>query len=234
MKRCFSFAAGLLYVLATVALLFYFVISWNPYLLLSPAGRIVCLGGSCLCLYLGSLLLAKTLLRERAAHVMKVTFVVMFAAYLLLLLTFTLFDTYFTRSGFSALRDADMETYRRYLREMTNFVPLRTIRGYLGIYGRDGVNTSIAVTNLAGNLLAFMPFALFMPLLWNGTRQFWRFAACMVLAAVLIETAQFLLLTGSCDIDDVLLNAGGACLFYGFLHIRPVRAVLNRVTVTPY
>ncbi len=108
MKRCFSFAAGLLYVLSAATLLFYFVISLSPYLRFSPTGRIVCLGGSCLCLYLGSLLLAKTLLRERAAHVMKVTFAVMFAAYLLLLLTFTLFDTYFTRSGFSALRDADL------------------------------------------------------------------------------------------------------------------------------
>ena len=234
MKRCFSFAAGLLYVLSAATLLFYFVISLSPYLRFSPTGRIVCLGGSCLCLYLGSLLLAKTLLRERAAHVMKVTFAVMFAAYLLLLLTFTLFDTYFTRSGFSTLRDADLETYRRYLREMTNFMPLRTIRGYLGVYGRNGVNTSIAVTNLAGNLLAFMPFALFLPLLWKSARRFWRFAVSMVLAAVLIETAQFLLLTGSCDIDDVLLNAGGACLFYGFLHIKPVRAVLNRITVTPY
>lgn len=234
MKRCFSFAVGLLYVLAASALLFYFVISLSPYLRFSPAGRIVCLGGSCLCLYLGSLLLAKTLLRERAAHVMKVTFIVMFAAYLLLLLTFTLFDSYFTRSGFSALRDADIETYRRYLREMTNFMPLKTIKAYLGVYGKNGVNTSIAVTNLAGNLLAFMPFALFLPLFWKRARRFWFFAVCMVFAAVLIETAQFLLLTGSCDIDDVILNAGGACLFYGFLHIRPVRAVMNWITVTPY
>ena len=234
MKRCFSFAVGLLYVLAAAALLFYFVISLSPYLRFSPAGRIVCLGGSCLCLYLGSLLLAKTLLRECAAHVMKVTFIVMFAAYLLLLLTFTLFDSYFTRSGFSALRDADIETYRRYLREMTNFIPLKTIKAYLGVYGKNGVNTSIAVTNLAGNLLAFMPFALFLPLFWKRARRFWFFAVCMVFAAVLIETAQFLLLTGSCDIDDVILNAGGACLFYGFLHIRPVRAAMNWITVTPY
>ncbi len=234
MKKFFSCTAGFLYVAAAAALLAYLVISWSPNILFSPSGRVVFLGGSCLCLYLGSLLLAKTILREHAARVMRATFAVMFAVYILLLLTFTLFDAYFTRSGFSALRDADAETYRRYLREMTNFVPLKTIRSYLGLYGRHGVNASIAVTNLAGNLLAFMPFALFLPLLFRRMHRFWLFALSMLAAAALIETAQFLLLTGSCDIDDVILNAGGACLAYGVLHCPPLRRLVGYIAVLPY
>lgn len=232
MRKFFSITAGLFYVLAAALLLFYLAVSLHESLLFSPGGRIVCLGSSGLFFYAGSLLLAKTLLRDRAVRVMRVTFAVLFAAYLLLLLTFTLFDAYFTRSGFSALRDANLATYRRYLREMTNFIPLRTISGYLRIYG--GVNTPVAVINLLGNLLVFMPFALFFPLLFQNARRFWPFTFWTLLTVVLIETAQFLLLTGSCDIDDVLLNTGGACLCYGFLHLRPVRRVLNRMTITPY
>ena len=48
---------------------------------------------------------------------------------------------------------------------------------------------------------------------------------------LLIELLQLLLLTGSSDIDDVILNVSGAMLFYALLRIPAVSRFLTRFTM---
>ena len=43
-------------------------------------------------------------------------------------------------------------------------------------------------------------------------RRYWRFLLVCALAIVLIEAAQALLLVGSADVDDLILNLCGASL----------------------
>lgn len=97
-----------------------------------------------------------------------------------------------------------------------NLIPLRTIRGYLLILGRDDAAAAsllpYAVTNFMGNVLAFLPLGIFLPLLFPRQRSFLRFLLTAALAISLVELLQLLSRRGALDVDDLLLNLPGACL----------------------
>ena len=122
----------------------------------------------------------------------------LFALYALLLLLLLLFQRT-PRSGHSY-----------------NLVPLRTIRGYWLVLSReiDGGLPLLryAVTNFAGNLLAFLPLGFFLPLLFSRQRRFPLFLLTAVGIIVLVELLQLLSRRGALDVDDLLLNLPGACL----------------------
>ena len=195
-------------------------------LTLSSAGSAALYAAACLGTYLAGRLRARHLKTPEAEAVMIRCFLWLFCLYLLLLFYYTLFS----RQNMLARSGTGWEGLRSRTESMTNFVPLRTVRRYL----RSGVSRSASVVNLAGNAAAFAPFALFLPLLWERMRKFGVFALSVFLAVLGVECAQLLLGVGFFDVDDFILNLGGACLLYGLLHWRPVRNIVNRVTVTPY
>ncbi|ADU50633.1 VanZ family protein [Thermaerobacter marianensis DSM 12885] len=92
-----------------------------------------------------------------------------------------------------------------------NPVPFRTIAGYLA----GEPSAGIAVQNLAGNVLIFVPWGV----LWVWCRAHRARAAVVVgtalVASFVLEVAEFLLRVGSFDVDDLLLNGLGAFLGYG-------------------
>ena len=47
---------------------------------------------------------------------------------------------------------------------------------------------------------------------------------------MLVELLQFLFLTGSSDIDDVILNVSGAMCFYAVIKIKQVSAAVSKFT----
>ena len=78
-----------------------------------------------------------------------------------------------------------------------------------------------AVKNLAGNVLAFVPFGFLLP---RAHRHFRHFLVVMLLALAMtcaIEVFQYVTLLGSCDVDDVILNMTG--VFLGYLAFLPFR-----------
>ena len=97
-----------------------------------------------------------------------------------------------------------------------NLIPLRTIRGYFLILGRDDAAAEsfrpYAVTNFLGNLLAFLPLGLFLPLLFRKQRSFRFFLPTAFAVIALMELLQLLTKRGALDVDDLLLNLPGACL----------------------
>ncbi len=97
-----------------------------------------------------------------------------------------------------------------------NLIPLRTIRGYLLVLAReiDGGSALLryAVTNFAGNLLAFLPLGVFLPLLFPLQRRFRLFFLTAAGLIALVELLQMLTRRGALDVDDLLLNLPGACL----------------------
>lgn len=97
-----------------------------------------------------------------------------------------------------------------------NLIPLRTIRGYFLVLAReDAAGLSLrpyAVTNLLGNLLAFLPLGIFLPLLFRRQRRFWTFLPSSAAVIALVELLQLLSRRGALDVDDLLLNLPGACL----------------------
>ena len=97
-----------------------------------------------------------------------------------------------------------------------NLIPLRTIRGYFLVLSRkDPAGLALrpyAVLNFGGNLLAFLPLGIFLPLLYRRQRRFWLFLLTSALIICLVELLQLATRRGALDVDDLLLNLPGACL----------------------
>lgn len=191
-------------------------------------GKVLLLAVACLFGFLGSRGLSNV---YPAKPWMRGAFWVFFLLYLWLLLRLTLFEPYFGRTP-GAVGGA--EAYRAYFKKHTNFIPFRTVLLYLNGMLSGKVGIGLGLMNLAGNLFAFAPFALFAPLLLRGIKGIGRFLCFMIAVVLAVEILQFLLMAGTTDIDDLILNVGGAYILYGLLHIGRVRRLVERITLLEY
>lgn len=64
-----------------------------------------------------------------------------------------------------------------------------------------------------GNIAAFIPFGIFIPLLYRTS--FVRFMSLFILSILVLETIQAFTLLGSFDINDVIQNSSGAAIGFG-------------------
>lgn len=138
--------------------------------------------------------------------------IVSFAAMYIAMLVFLLF---FREPAFSD------ETYWGQLKHHINPIPFRTIKLYLRSLERSSHPRLIRLAhiNLLGNIILFVPLGLFPPLLWNGMRRLWKTALLAAGVMAAIELLQMLLLVGTCDVDDLILNVLGAALGYGLFRL---------------
>lgn len=98
-----------------------------------------------------------------------------------------------------------------------NLVPFRTIRHFcrlLSLPGRPELHR-IAVRNLLGNVVLFLPLGWLLPASFLRLRRLWKTLLTVMLIISAVEAAQTLLLVGTCDIDDLILNTAGAAIGYG-------------------
>jgi len=123
--------------------------------------------------------------------------------------------------------------YREHFDLITNFHPFETVVLYLRALKYNYIGPEIPISNLIGNMLLFMPMAVFLPCLFRPMRKFWVFALVMVVLLVAVEALQLLLHCGSCDVDDILLNLAGTMAVYGILKIPAVNRLLERSYLMP-
>lgn len=95
-----------------------------------------------------------------------------------------------------------------------NLEPLRTIRNYLRAYARGNISGSIVAINLIGNVAAFAPMGFFLPALCRPFRNFFVFTLGTAALVCAVEFTQIVTATGSCDVDDLILNLAGALLIW--------------------
>ena len=93
-----------------------------------------------------------------------------------------------------------------------NLIPFREITRFY-VY-RDVVGGKAFVLNLFGNVIAFMPFGLFIPILFARRRHLKSILRMTFLLSLGIEIIQLLTRTGSFDVDDLILNTLGGVLGY--------------------
>ena len=137
-------------------------------------------------------------MRKEAVKKIRILGLVLFAAYLVLLVYLLFFAE---RYG----RGADIG--RR-----INFAPLREIRRFLN--SRDTLGQRAAFLNVYGNVLLFVPFGAILPVLHRNFRRFPVTLLCGILLSVSVEIIQYISCRGSCDVDDVLLNTLGCAAGY--------------------
>lgn len=139
---------------------------------------------------------------SKSAAVIKILSVISFILYLLLLLFLTLYSDHYGRG---------------IVHRSMNLIPFRTILLYLN----TSINRNIIVTNLLGNIAAFMPMGFLLPLVSGKLSGLIRTTLATAGASLLIEIAQYVIGAGAADIDDIILNAlGGALGFLVFLACR--------------
>ena len=117
-----------------------------------------------------------------------------------------------------------LDTSTNYLR--SNFTPLKTIHLYYDQLG--GALASVAFYNLAGNIILFIPFGFFIPLLWTKFRGWVQIHVVAFLIPLFIECTQYFI-GRTIDVDDVLLNAIAIVIGYIFYKVLKRLGILNRI-----
>lgn len=173
----------------------------------------------CMELYLAALLRVRRTGDERIfSRCMQVFFLL----YLYLLLTFTLSDDHFGRADMNMTRE-------EYLASRVNYIPFATVKLYIRAFLNGYVVVRLTILNLIGNICAFMPFAFFLPRFFRLQRKWYVFLPTILLCVSAIEGIQFAFMVGSCDVDDLILNAGGAFLLYLIFLIPPVKRFCDKI-----
>lgn len=199
---------------------------------MSPFVRVLILCAAFGCVYFADCLLWHTSSKERARVYTRDMFLCFFGLYVVLLVTMVLFDSYFGRTGSELVFIWDVADRAEYIAQSVNLVPFSTIGCFFWSISEGAITAETFWVNIAGNLFAFAPFALFLPVLFNVQRKLWVFLLTIVLIVITVETAQLVLLTGFCDIDDLILNTIGAVVVYALLWRTPLCKLTHRFAKT--
>ena len=194
-----------MYIAAAALFLVYIAADIVPRFLLSTEGRLVLLCLCCVSMWLGGYLFYRS---GRGNKVMKINLRVYLVLFLLLFVTLTLFDPLWGRSG-----NGDFvwtkELFDAYTENSLNLVPFRTIAEY---FTKGDLRQFIV--NIAGNVVCLMPLGILLPLNFEKQKRPAIFLVTCAVIVLAVEILQFLTLAGSCDVDDLILNVGGAFSVY--------------------
>lgn len=94
--------------------------------------------------------------------------------------------------------------------DTANFTLFRTIHMYI-----EYSHMLNSFENLAGNVVVFIPFGMFLPFIWKRFRNFADTFLAGFLFSLGIELFQLYSAFGAFDVDDILLNVAG--VIAGFL-----------------
>ena len=91
-----------------------------------------------------------------------------------------------------------------------NLVPFKEIGRFIRYHKRLGNGT--VLLNIVGNVAAFVPFGIFLPVFSTRCRKFWFTAYYSFELSLLVELLQLVAKVGSFDVDDLLLNTLGGII----------------------
>lgn len=212
-----------LYIIAIIILVIYGIAEAIPKFDLSGMDRVILLCSSCAFLYFGGFLLSKY---RKDNKPMKINLWIFFILYVLLFVTLTLFSGFYGRNGFTFVK-WNKELFNNYIHNSLNLIPFKTIIGYIMPSGN--ISNKAVIVNILGNIAACMPFGFFLPLLFEKQNKFRVFIITMMIIVLIIELLQFVTLSGSCDIDDLILNVLGALIIYLIFRIKIIRNLLYKL-----
>lgn len=209
------------YIVAFSVFCSYFFIDLNGAIYLSPIERIIFLLTTSIAMYIGGFLLTRSKLPFLHINLYQANLVLWFIMYIFLIITLTQLDPYSYRDDFGK--------YILYESRPLNLVPFNTITTYTTNYFAGYIPLNSFLYNIIGNIVALMPLAFFLPLLFKRQNNFLRFFLTVFATTLIIEITQFITMSGTCDIDDIILNLAGACVAYLIAQLKPVKACLKRL-----
>lgn len=105
-----------------------------------------------------------------------------------------------------------------------NLVPFTEIKRFFRY--RTLISTESFMLNMFGNVVAFMPFGFFIPML-SRKRGLWKVFCFSFELTLTVETIQLLTKVGIFDVDDLMLNTLGGVL--GYLCYAVFHAMYRRI-----
>ena len=112
------------------------------------------------------------------------------------------------RGSFSELRER-MNYYSMENSINYNLVPFKSIGSQI-----KHISESLALINLLGNIVPFVPFGFLLPIAYKRINSFVKVFSVGLLSVILIEVFQFITKLGSFDVDDIMLNSIGIIIGY--------------------
>lgn len=227
-RRYYLGIASVLYFVCFVA---FSALIANSFEIINPSNKvkIISAGIGIASGYLATLFLGFFYNNEKSAQSMRYYLSALFLAYVIMLADFTLIDDNFGRNIFNIL-EWDKQAFKQYIDQSTNIVPFATVRLFINGYLNDNLTLTDTVINLLGNFAAFMPIPFFINVFSHKEMSFTRVLLTVALSVIAVELLQFIFLTGSSDIDDLILNTVGAVLFYTVSKISVVSKGISKLT----
>lgn len=134
---------------------------------------------------------------------------VMFGVYIIFLIYFLFFAE-------STGRTFEGRTYHY------NLILFKEIRRFL--VHRKTLGIMAVMLNLVGNVVAFVPFGFFLPIISAKCRSFFYMLFFSFEFSLIVETLQLVSKVGSFDVDDMVLNTiGGAVGYLIFVALNHMR-----------
>lgn len=130
-----------------------------------------------------------------------------------------IFPVFRRRNGAQPRREGRIFLQPDLFKEIRRFLLYRNILGWRAVF-----------LNIFGNVLAFMPFGFFLPVIWVRTRHWYITVLLSFVMSLLVETMQLVGKVGSFDVDDLLLNTIGG--FAGYIIFVLARGVWERYSGT--
>ncbi len=109
-----------------------------------------------------------------------------------------------------------------------NFVPFKSIIGYLGELINGSAEQRDILIHLLGNIALYMPLGFFLMTLFNGLNKGKYYFPTVLAIMVGIRALQYSLGFGRFDVDDILLNLLGAAFVFMIFDIQAVRRYLKK------
>ena len=225
-NKYYTFLAVSLYILSFFILLFCIIIRLTPNIYLTTRFKLLLLFLVFLFIYISGYILIKKLNYKR--RILYINLIIYFLIYTVTIFSLTLFDEIFGRRGLVII-DWNKSLFDYYFKEIVNLIPFKTVKLYTLGFSKGIISFKYFFINVFGNLFAFMPYGIFLPLMFKSMNKFYKFLLVIIFSVVIIEILQFLTLSGSCDIDDLILNVAGACGVYLISRIKCVNSFIRKV-----
>ena len=225
-NKVYGYFSIICYVVSFLILLFCINVKLIPNFYLNTQGRLVLLSIVCVLIYLSGYILVNKL--NYTKKILRVNLIIYFLLYTVTIFSLTLFEEIYGRQGLIII-DWDKNLLKNYLTHSFNLKPFHTIHLFTKGYVNGIVSFKNFSINIIGNLTAFMPYGVFIPLIFKSVRKYYKFLITMIFIVVIIELLQFVTMSGSCDIDDLILNVLGASIIYSISKINCINKLINKI-----
>jgi glycopeptide antibiotics resistance protein len=84
------------------------------------------------------------------------------------------------------------------------------------------ISEPYAFRNILGKIIRYVPMGIFFPLVFKNLNRFNFFLLVCLMAVLVIESLQFVLMVGYFDIYDIILNM--FCCVVGYLFVKAIKS----------